>query len=86
MSIKEQKERNDKKERMSRIIIKLFHKVNGRRLVKIYKEKKKNLPFYVINLIKRDEIYHGFKLIKSMSLMGQMENKLCQNFLMEEVN
>jgi hypothetical protein len=53
---------------------------------KVLLKKKKNLPHYVTNLVNKDGICHGLQLIKNIPLMEQMEKKLCQNFLMEEVS
>ena len=49
-------------------------------------KKEKELLYYVTKLVNNDEICLGFRSIKNMSLMDQMENKHYQNFLMDEAS
>lgn len=53
---------------------------------KVLLKKKKNLPHYWTNLVSNDEICPGLQLIKNISLMDQMEKKLCRIFLTEKVS
>ena len=53
---------------------------------KVLLKKEKEFTILRDQLINSDEICLGLQLIKNMSLMDQMEKKLCQIFLMDEVN
>lgn len=56
------------------------------RKVLLKKEKEFTALRDVTNLVNKDEICLGLQLIKNISLKDQMEKKLCQIFLMEEVS
>ena len=86
MSLKEQKQKNDKKEKHISENHKIVSQSEWMEARKDLLAKEKEFTILRDQLNQKRQIYHGFKLIKSMSLMGQMENKLCQNFLMEEVS
>ena len=86
MSLKEQKQKNDKKEKY----ISENHKIVSQsewmeaRKDLLAKEKEFTILRDQLNQKRRDLPW--VQVNKEYFLMGQMENKLCQNFLMEEVN
>ena len=86
MSIEEQNASNESDERNVFDNHKIVSQSEWMEARKNLLNKEKKFSFFVINLIKRSQIYHGFKLIKRMYLMDPPENKICQNFLMAEVN